>query len=103
MILYENMPISNLTAPRLKVLKRNLKACPLCRSLNLRSACDCYVCGWYGEFDLQSRQIDRGISELNDRAPELLDVLCSAACPQRKSNKLSLLLRALFVRVDRRV
>lgn len=103
MILYETMPITNLTAPRMKVLKRNLKACPLCRNLNLRSTCECYVCGWHGAFDMQSQQIDRGISDLNERAPELLDVLCSAACPQRKGSKLSSLLRALFVRVDRRV
>ncbi len=97
------MPSTYLTPPRIRTLKKNLKACPLCSNLNLKAAGECYVCGWAGRFDKRGIQIDAGIQALQERSPELLDVLCSAACPQRKSLRLGALLRALFVRVDRRV
>lgn len=59
----------------MKVLKRKLKACPLCGALNVRTTHTCYICGWHGQFDVRQTTIERSLDELTERSPELLQVL----------------------------
>lgn len=91
------------SSPRLRALRRKLKRCPLCGSLNVKTACECYQCGWYGRFELSPEVIQDGLDRLSDRSPQLVELLESAATPRRRPNRLLALLSALFRRVDQRV
>ncbi|MBX7133387.1 MAG: hypothetical protein K1X67_12000 [Fimbriimonadaceae bacterium] len=54
---------------------RNLKSCPVCTALNSKQNHQCFVCGWSGRFDDDPESIERGLSDLIDRCPEIAEIL----------------------------
>lgn len=54
---------------------RNLKSCPVCSALNAKQNHHCFVCGWSGRFDEDAEAIERGLTDLIDRCPEIAEIL----------------------------
>lgn len=54
---------------------KNLKSCPVCSAVNAKQNAECFVCGWSGRFDEDQESIERGLSDLIDRCPEIAEIL----------------------------
>lgn len=59
----ELTPIT-LTPAERRLASRNLKVCPVCRSLNATRNAECFVCSWSGAFDSDSDSIEEGLQRL---------------------------------------
>ncbi|MBS1722053.1 MAG: hypothetical protein JSS66_03480 [Armatimonadetes bacterium] len=66
---------SNHDALRRKFNAGVLKVCPLCGTLNVDEAEECFVCWWHGEFDSNPVHVEIKVAELVARCPELHGML----------------------------
>ncbi|MBN8689961.1 MAG: hypothetical protein J0L72_04110 [Armatimonadetes bacterium] len=95
--------MSNLSPTNLKMMKRRLKACPLCGTLNVRSTCECFICGWYGKFENDPKLIQAQLELVMDASPELFEILKKAPVQTSKSTQFSRLFKSLLSPIDRTV
>ncbi len=72
-----------------------LKVCPLCGTLNVEEASECFVCWWAGEFERSSAVVDLKICELVERCPELVGLMK----PAQRSGRVIQFFRRLVCRL----
>jgi hypothetical protein len=85
--------------PKWKLLRRNLKCCPLCGSLNVIEAGSCYQCSWHGSFEHDEVAVDRAFATLVEQSPELADMLIATASRTR-GTQFRDLVKKLLIRID---
>ena len=78
----------------------DLKVCPLCGTLNVDEARECFVCWWSGGFDTNPVHVEIKLFELVERCPELVGLLGEAPRP---ASRVRLALRRLWRRLRSRL
>lgn len=58
-----------------RLLVEHLKRCPLCEAVSSVAAAECFVCGWFGEFQGDPEPIGASLDVLVARCPELVDAM----------------------------
>lgn len=79
-----------------------LKACPVCHTVQSRLSRACFVCDWGGQFITDPGIIEQGLSEMLASCPELHDVVILETRRPQWWHRLIGALRGLFGRLDLR-